>query len=311
MRRRDFVRAGLAGAAGLAVPATVAGAVSGTRAVADSSQAPPFKLDYAPHFGMFRSSGGEDLIAQLQYMHQAGFRSLEDNGMMRRDVAVQERIGNELARLGMRMGVFVINAYGNSDVSLVTGKPEVTEHFVATSRTAVEVAQRLNAKWMTVVPGNFDRRIPIGIQTANVIEVLRRAAEVFEPHGLVMVLEPLSDSPDLFLREADQTYEICRAVDSPSCKILYDIYHMQRNRGHLIPLMDQTWSEIAYIQIGDNPGRDEPGTGEINYRNIFKHIHDKGFTGILGMEHGNSQEGKEGEDAVIAAYRAADDFPTA
>jgi hydroxypyruvate isomerase len=126
-----------------------------------------------------------------------------------------------------------------------------------------------------------------------------------------MVLEPLSDSPDLFLREADQTYEICRAVDSPSCKILYDIYHMQRNRGHLIPLMDQTWSEIAYIQIGDNPGRDEPGTGEINYRNIFKHIHEKGYTGILGMEHGNSQEGREGEDAVIAAYRAADDFPTA
>jgi hydroxypyruvate isomerase len=311
MRRRDFVRAGLAGAAGLAVPATVAGAVSGTGAVADSSQAPAFKLDYAPHFGMFRASGGEDLISQLQYMHQAGFRSMEDNGMMRRDVAVQERIGNELARLGMRMGVFVINAYGNSDVSLVTGKPEVTEHFVATSRTAVEVAQRLNAKWMTVVPGNFDRRIPIGIQTANVVEVLRRAAEVFEPHGLVMVLEPLSDSPDLFLREADQTYEICRAVDSPSCKILYDIYHMQRNRGHLIPLMDQTWSEIAYIQIGDNPGRDEPGTGEINYRNIFKHIHEKGYTGILGMEHGNSQEGREGEDAVIAAYRAADDFPTA
>lgn len=308
MKRRDFVRASLAGAAGLAVPAAAAGAIKeGT----NSRQAPTFKLDYAPHFGMFRVSGGEDPIGQLQFMHQAGFRSLEDNGMMGRDVAEQERIGNELARLGMRMGVFVLNAYRNGDVALVTGKPEVTEHFVATAKTAVEVAQRVNAKWITVVPGNFDRRIPIGIQTANVVEVLRRAAEVFEPHGLIMVLEPLSDSPDLFLRTADQTYEICRAVDSPSCKILYDIYHMQRNRGHLIPLMDQTWSEIAYLQIGDNPGRDEPGTGEINYRNIFKHVHDKGFTGVLGMEHGNSMRGKEGEDAVIAAYRAADDFPVA
>lgn len=307
MRRRDFVRAGLAGAAGAAIPTAASAAVGG---VAGIAQAAPFKLDYAPHFGMFRASAGDDPIAQLRYMHEAGFRSLEDNGMMGRDVALQERIGSELGRLGMRMGVFVVSAYRNSDVWAVTGKPEHTEQFVKTCREAVEVAKRTGAKWMTVVPGNFDRRIPIGIQTANVVEVLRRGAEIFEPHGLIMVLEPLSDSPDLFLREADQTYEICRAVDSPSCKILYDIYHMQRNRGHLIPLMDQTWSEIAYIQIGDNPGRREPGTGEINYRNIFKHIHQKGFTGILGMEHGNSMPDKAGEDAVIAAYRAADDFPT-
>lgn len=307
MRRRDFVRAGLAGAAGVAIPTAASAAVGG---VSGSVQAAPFKLDYAPHFGMFRASAGDDPIAQLRYMHEAGFRSLEDNGMMGREVALQERIGSELGRLGMRMGVFVVSAYRNSDVWAVTGKPEHTEQFVKTCREAVEVAKRTGAKWMTVVPGNFDRRIPIGIQTANVVEVLRRGAEIFEPHGLIMVLEPLSDSPDLFLREADQTYEICRAVDSPSCKILYDIYHMQRNRGHLIPLMDQTWSEIAYIQIGDNPGRREPGTGEINYRNIFKHIHEKGFTGILGMEHGNSMPGKAGEDAVIAAYRAADDFPT-
>jgi hydroxypyruvate isomerase len=309
MRRRDFVRTGLAGAAGVAVPGTAAGATASDERMASPAQ--PFKLDYAPHFGMFRASAGEDPIDQIRYMHEVGFRSLEDNGMMGREVALQERIGNELSRLGMRMGVFVVSAYRNSDVWAVTGEPQHTERFVATCRTAVEVAGRTGAKWMTVVPGNFDRRIPIGIQTANVVEVLRRGAEVFEPQGLVMVLEPLSDSPDLFLREADQTYEICRAVDSPSCKILYDIYHMQRNRGHLIPLMDQTWSEIEYIQIGDNPGRNEPGTGEINYRNIFRHLHQKGFIGILGMEHGNSMEGKAGEDAVIAAYRAADDFPTA
>jgi hydroxypyruvate isomerase len=72
--------------------------------------------------------------------------------------------------------------------------------------------------------------------------------------------------------------------------------------------MNRCWDEIAYFQTGDNPGRNEPGTGEVNYRNVFKHIHSKGFTGILGMEHGNSVEGKEGERKVIDAYRAADDF---
>jgi hydroxypyruvate isomerase len=102
---------------------------------------------------------------------------------------------------------------------------------------------------------------------------LRRASEILEPQGLVMVLEPLSDSPDLFLRHSDQTYMICKAVNSPSCKILFDIYHMQRNEGHIIPNLDAAWDEVAYIQIGDNPGRKEPTTGEINYKNIFEHIY--------------------------------------
>jgi hydroxypyruvate isomerase len=83
---------------------------------------------------------------------------------------------------------------------------------------------------------------------------------------------------------------------------------MQKNEGNLIHNMDLAWNEIAYIQIGDNPGRNEPTTGEINYKNIFKHLYDKGYKGILGMEHGNSKPGKEGEQAVIDAYKREDDF---
>jgi hydroxypyruvate isomerase len=161
---------------------------------------------------------------------------------------------------------------------------------------------------MTVVPGNFDRSQPIDIQTANVIESLRLGSEVLEKNGLVMVLEPLSDNPDLFLRHSTQTYMICKAVNSPACKILFDMYHMQRNEGDIIANMNRCWSEIGYIQIGDNPGRKEPGTGEMNYKNIFKHIHSKGYKGILGMEHGNSIKGIEGELALIKAYREADSF---
>ena len=86
------------------------------------------------------------------------------------------------------------------------------------------------------------------------------------------------------------------------------MYHMQRNEGDIIANMNRCWSEIGYIQIGDNPGRKEPGTGEMNYKNIFKHIHAKGFKGILGMEHGNSIKGIEGELALIKAYREADSF---
>jgi hydroxypyruvate isomerase len=101
---------------------------------------------------------------------------------------------------------------------------------------------------------------------------------------------------------------ICKAVNSPSCKILFDMYHMQRNEGNIIANIDKTWEEIAYFQIGDNPGRKEPGTGEMNYKNIFRHIYNKGYKGIMGMEHGNARPGKEGETELIQAYREADGF---
>jgi hydroxypyruvate isomerase len=123
-----------------------------------------------------------------------------------------------------------------------------------------------------------------------------------------MVLEPLSDSPDLYLQTSDQTYMICKAVNSPACKILFDIYHMQKTEGHLIHNINLTWDEIAYFQVGDNPGRKEPTTGEINYKNVFKHIYDKGFKGVVGMEHGISGEGAEGERRLIEAYREVDSF---
>jgi len=161
---------------------------------------------------------------------------------------------------------------------------------------------------MTVVPGYFERNLPLDIQTANVIEALRRGADILAPNNLIMVLEPLSDNPDLFLRHAPQTYMICKAVNSPACKILYDVYHMQRNEGHLIPTIEKCWDEIAYFQIGDNPGRKEPTSGEINYKNIFKYIHQKGYKGIMGMEHGNAKPGKEGELELIKAYQWSDSF---
>ncbi|MCF7569022.1 TIM barrel protein [Sabulilitoribacter arenilitoris] len=267
-----------------------------------------FNLKYAPHFGMFKNLSGNDLIDQLNFMADEGFTAFEDNGMMKRDISMQNKIGETLAKRNMTMGVFVVDKGGNMANTLAAGKKEHVDIFLDGCKRAVEVAKRVNAKWMTVVPGGYQRNLPIGIQDANVIEALRRGVEIFEPHGLTMVLEPLSDSPDLYLQRSDQTYMICKGVNSPACKILYDIYHLQKTEGHIIRNIDLTWDEIAYFQIGDNPGRKEPTTGEINYKNVFKHIYDKGFTGVLGMEHGNSRKGKNGERAVINAYKTSDDF---
>ena len=303
MQRRSFIKNGLASSAAL----TIGGTTTANNLYPNNIRS--FKMKYAPHLDMFKNSAGGDPIDQLKFMADQGFKAFEDNGMMGRETALQEKMASTMNNLGIEMGVFVV-AYDNwpLSTSLTSGDKDWRDKFVETCHQAVEVAKRVNAKWMTVVPGNFDRKLPMGIQTANVIDALRRGAEIFEPHGLIMVLEPLSDTPDLFLRHSDQTYMTCKAVNSPSCKILFDIYHLQKNEGHLIYNMENCWDEIAYFQIGDEPGRKEPTTGEINYKNVFKYIHEKGYTGIMGMEHGNFGKGKEGEMALIEAYVEVDGF---
>jgi hydroxypyruvate isomerase len=309
MQRRKFLQNGaLLGASAIALGSPAAMGKTFRREYNLPAKGDVFHLNYAPHDGMFKNLAGKDILDQIRFMHDQGFRALEDNGMMKREPALQEKIGNLLDKLGMKMGVFVLDKGGNGANTFAAGKQEYTDIFLKGCRGAVETAKRVNATWTTVVPGDFDRSLPLDRQTANVIETLRRGAEILEPHRLVMVLEPLSDTPDLFLRYSDQTYMICKAVNSPSCKILFDIYHMQRNEGDLINHIDRCWEEIAYIQIGDNPGRKEPGTGEIHYKNIFKHLYDKQYKGVLGMEHGISGPGKEGELALIEAYRQADNF---
>ena len=271
----------------------------------------PFQLNYAPHFGMFKNNAGADLLDQIQFIYDQGFRSLEDNGMKGRSKQVQNNIAKKMKRLGMDMGVFVGHKIYWREPNLTSGDKSLQDEFVKNIKESVEVAKRVNATWMTVVPGHVDIKKEMAYQTANVVEALRRACDVLEPHNLVMVLEPLnwwSNHAGQFLSEIPQTYQICRAVNSPSCKILFDIYHQQISEGNLIPNMNKSWKEIAYFQIGDNPGRKEPTTGEINYYNVFKHIHSKGYKGILGMEHGNSQKGKAGEIQVIKAYREVDSF---
>ncbi len=305
MQRRSFIQQSMAASTSALLPASV----FATHSEKLFTPAQPFKMDYAFHDGMFKNNGGSNFVDQIQFAYDNGFRSIEDNGMMGRTAEEQKKIADKLAKLNMRMGVFVVGFdKWPPQTTLTSGKTEWKDKFLNTCKEAVEVAKRCNAKWMTVVPGNYDHSLSMDYQTSNVIDALRRGAAIFEPHGLIMVLEPLSDTPDLFLRHSDQTYMICQAVNSPSCKILFDMYHMQRNEGNIINNMDRAWDQIAYFQIGDNPGRKEPGTGEMNYRNIFKHINEKGYKGILGMEHGNAKPGKEGEEALIKAYREADSF---
>ena len=269
-----------------------------------------FNLNYAPHFGMFKHSAGEDLIDQLNFMADEGFTAFEDNNLKKRSISDQNKIASTLTKRNLRMGVFVAHSIYWKEPNLASGNIEKRVEFLKEIRESVEVAKRVNAKWMTVVPGYKDLRLKDSYQQTNVIDSLKYACDILEPYDLTMVLEPLNfrNHPGLFLTESPQAFEICKAINSKSCKILFDIYHQQIQEGNLIPNIDLCWDEISYFQIGDNPGRNEPTTGEINYKNIFKFIYEKGFKGILGMEHGNSIKGKIGEKQLIESYKSVDNF---
>jgi hydroxypyruvate isomerase len=299
MNRRDFI----ASTGALGAAATI-----GVGHEDSLSTDRPFRVMFAPHFGMFKHHAGNDPIAQLEFAADVGFRAWEDNGMGGRPVEDQQKIASAMSRLGIEMGVFVLNPSSAWSPTFSRNNKDDMEKFLEEARNAVEIAKRVNARWATVVLGTRHPRIDLSYQTAYAVEMLRRASDILAPAELTMVLEPLNprDHPNMLLAEMGHAYQICRAVDSPACKILNDLYHQQITEGNLIPNIDRSWDEIAYYQIGDNPGRREPTTGEINYKRVFTHIRDKGFTGILGMEHGLSQGGKAGEIALIEAYRAVE-----
>ncbi|MDP0489756.1 MAG: TIM barrel protein [Verrucomicrobiota bacterium JB023] len=311
MERRQFLHTALAGGS-LIAASGIANAQEAEKAQLKEDElfGKKFKMKYAPHAGHFKNHAGADYFDQMKFASEVGFTAWEDNFLGRKPPEFQEKVGKTLADLGMTMGVFVAQ-YPTKEACFANPTQQQKDEVLQRIKDSLEVAKRVNCTWMTVVPGNFVNNLEFSYQTANAIDLLRRCAEILEPEGKVMVLEPLNpwtNHAGCFLAKIPHAYEICRGVNSPSCKILNDLYHQQIAEGNLIDNYKLAKSEIAYIQTGDNPGRKEPGTGEINYRNIFKYLHEDGYDGVIGMEHGISQGGKEGELKLIKAYRDADNF---
>ncbi len=304
MDRRQFLTSATVTTATVSMGLQSAGAQDKT------SNAAKFKLRYAPTLNCFKHHVGNDPSENVKFAADNGFRGMFDNGFGRRPYDQQKAILAEMEKHDMKLGPFGFSGMPGGK-AFVGNDKDTRKQIVEACRKTVEVAKRVNAKWILLVPGSYDDRLEWDYQTANVIDNLRACVEILESAGCVMVLEPLNawtNHPGRFLTKIPQAYLICRAVNSPSVKIINDLYHQQIMEGNLIPNIDLAWSEIASFHIGDNPGRKEPGTGEINYKNVFKHIHSKGYEGVLCCEHGKSIGGKKGEIAFIEAYRKCDGF---
>lgn len=292
MKRRDLFKT--ASAAALAASAAQA-----------QGGAHKFRLRYGPRVGLTSGS----VPQQLETFAAAGFTAFEHNGLPGNTMAEVEAIRKKMDELKMSMGTFVVNRGGWR----TTAMPDRGGHatFLADVKRAVELHSVIQNEVATVTSGLGVPNISFEQQTNNCIEVLKRAAEIVEKSKLVLVLEPLNHKVDhagYFVCYSEHASQIIGSVNHPQVKILFDMYHQQISEGNIINHLNMYWDLIGYLQTGDVPGRKEPYTGEMNYQNIFKHVHQKGYKGILGLEHGLSQPGPEGFKKLVAAYQMADSW---
>jgi len=270
-----------------------------------------WKMRFAPHLGihepnghgMFKNLAGNDPIDQIKFIAEQGFAGIEDNLLKWRPTEVQEKIGKELERHGMQMGCFVNNLVLDRP-TFVSNSLETHEVLLQQLRETIEVAKRVNGKYVTTLSGPLDPRLDRDYQTANMIENLKYCAELAESAGLILGLETISSKwwPGTFLTKIPHAYLITKAVNSSAIKLIFDTFNAQVEGGDLIENIDRVWDEIACFQIADVPHRTEPTSGEMNYKVILQHIYAKGYTGLIEMEHFISQPDPEGEQAVLEIY---------
>lgn len=166
--------------------------------------------------------------------------------------------------------------------------PANHKDFVEAGQRSLGVALKYGIPTVIVCTGQRMAELSGWAQHDAIVAGLRGLAPYAEDAGITIVLEPLNilvDHKGYYLDRSDEAFDILRAVGSPSVKLLYDIYHQQITEGFLIPTITANLDLIGHFHCADVPGRHEPGSGEINYANVFKVIADSDYAGFLGLEY--------------------------
>ena len=168
--------------------------------------------------------------------------------------------------------------------------PREHEEFLKQTQLAIDAARAVGAKQLVTLTGNEMGGVPRSEQMANAVAAMRAAAPMLEKNGMTAIVEVLNtyvNHAGYFLYYVRDGAELIDRVGSPNVKLLFDIYHVQIMEGNLIESIRSNIDRIGHFHVGDVPGRHQPGTGEINYRNVFKAIYDQGdrFRGSVALEY--------------------------
>lgn len=277
MNRRTFVGACAAATFG-------AGFLKGAPMLAAAPEDKPFsnaKLRMSAPLDWFPGEKPEDRLDHVAAWGLPAYEWLGPDGDFDAIRARADALGLELSCIG---GAGAIAPGGMVN-------PDDHDKVVAQFKERVALAKRLNCKRLVALSGNERDDIPREQQTEHVIACLKRLVPIAEENDVTLVLEalnPLVDHAGYFVCRTDHAMQIVEAVDSPRLKMLFDIYHQQITEGNVIRNFTGNIRNIGHFHVADNPGRKEPGTGELNYVNIFKAIARTRYKGFVALECGHS-----------------------
>jgi hydroxypyruvate isomerase len=217
-------------------------------------------------------------IDRIEKVAAVGMKAFEFWGWGNKDIdaikAAKDKSGLEVATFGADVGGPLV-------------EPSNRDKLPEALKRSVEVAHKLDCKRLLVTTGNEIQGVRRGTQHQSIVDGLKMAAEIVEAGGVTLCLEPLNilvNHKGYYLYSSAEGFQIVEQVGSPNVRLLYDIYHQQITEGNLIATITANIDKIAHFHVADVPGRHEPGTGEINYRNVFKSISESGYDGFVGLE---------------------------
>lgn len=205
-------------------------------------------------------------------------KAIDDSGMVLSAILTQSKNPEIQKKLDNRHGIVWEDTF--------------EDYYTAMSET-VAAAVKLNCPNVVAVSGNERSDVPRYVQHHNMVKALASVAPIAEKAGVTIVLEPLNiitDHKGYYLVTSTEGFDVIREVGSPNVKLLFDVYHQQISEGCLTKNITDNVSLIGHIHLGDVPGRKEPGTGEINYRNVFKAIDACGYNRFAALECGHVDE---------------------
>jgi hydroxypyruvate isomerase len=237
---------------------------------------------------------GLSLPAQIEKVAAAGYQGFEFGDWRAADAA---QVNAAKMKFGLECACLVGNR-GVNPKGMGLCDPAEREGFLSEMRASVEAAKRFESKRLVVLTGFKNASMTRAAQHASIVEGLKRAHDIVAPQGITMIVEvvntlapvePLNpkgnNHADYYLDRTPEAFAIVRETGSPFVKILFDLYHVQYMEGNLIGTIRANIGAIGHIHVGDVPERHEPGTGEINFPNVFRAIGDTGYQGFVAMEY--------------------------
>jgi len=221
---------------------------------------------------------GKPFEERLDAVKAAGLGAYEFWGWRGKNLDALAKKGKEL---GLEAACFSCDTGG----ALVSRGSK--ERFLPALRDSIAAAKKLGTGRLIATVGNEVKDVPRAEQHKSIVEAVKAGAPLLEDAGMTLVLEPLNvlvNHRGYYLATSQEGFQIVDEVGSPNVKLLFDIYHQQITEGNLIANITASISKIGHFHVADVPGRGEPGTGEINYLNVFKAIVKAGYTGFLGLE---------------------------